>query len=189
MLKNKLTFFKQNLSYDELTKRKIKISKEIFENFKDFFLKDKKFLGLLEKFKKTTQKNHQLLEELKSYDECYICTVLEKKGCCKAGIETEITINILLINLFLSIQPPEEREISGMCFFAGPKGCKLFARAYICRDYFCKRLLNKFSQEDYVKITQNISEELGLLYALSSYIKSELEYLCGEFLMELDITG
>jgi len=95
---------------------------------------------------------------------------------------------LILINFLLKKEVPKEREFEDKCFFVGEKGCKLFARPYICRDYFCKRLLNLFNNS-YIILTQILNTELVLLYKISSYIKKELESLTGEFLLELDITG
>ncbi len=172
-----------------LIKEKIEKAKELYQNFGEYFYKDQKFIDLLRRYEKAVEKSNKMMSKMKSFEECYICTVLEKKGCCKIGLETEVTINILLINYFLKKPVPEEREVPGRCFFVGPVGCKLFARPYICRDYFCKRLLEKFDQAEYALLTQELNEELTLLYQISSYIKNELENLMGEFLLELDITG
>ncbi len=173
----------------KLILEKIKTAEELFEAWKDAFYKDEKFLEYLKKYEKAVLKSNSLMESLKTFQECYQCSVIEKQGCCKAGLENEVTINIILLNMFLNKEIPKEREIAGRCFFVGPTGCKIFARPYLCREYFCKRLLDKFSQEDYVKITQAIGEELSLLYIITSYIKKELEFLMGEFLLELDLTG
>ncbi len=172
-----------------LIKEKIEKAKELYQNFGEYFYKDPKFVDLLKKYEKAVEKSNEMMSNMKSFEECYICTVVEKKGCCKIGLETEVTINILLINYFLKKPVPEEREVPGRCFFVGPLGCKLFARPYICRDYFCKRLLEKFDPNEYILLTQVLNEELTLLYQISSYIKNELESLMGEFLLELDITG
>jgi len=172
-----------------LIKEKIEKAKELYQNFGDYFYRDQRFLNLLNKYESAVEKSNEMMSHMKSFEECYICTVVEKKGCCKIGLETEVTINILLINYFLKKPVPEEREVPGRCFFVGPLGCKLFARPYICRDYFCKRLLSKFSHHDYALLTQALNEELTLLYQISSYIKNELETLLGDFLLELDITG
>lgn len=168
---------------------KIRIASELFTDWNEYFLKDEKFIKLLEKYKESIIKSNELMEKLESFQECYICSVEENKGCCKIGLENEVTINILLINMFLKTPIPEEREVPGRCFFVGPTGCKIFARPYLCREFFCNRLLRLFSPEEYALLTQSISNELTLLYEISVYIRKELEFLLGEFLLELDIAG
>jgi hypothetical protein len=172
-----------------LIMEKIKIAEELFDAWNDVFYKDEKFLEYLARYEKAVLNSNSLMESLGTFKECYMCSVIEKKGCCKAGLENEVTINILLLNMFLKKPIPKEREVAGRCFFVGPIGCKIFARPYLCREYFCKRILDKLSQQDYIKITQAIGEELSLLYTITSYIKKELEFLMGDFLLELDLTG
>jgi hypothetical protein len=168
---------------------KIRIAENLFKDWGEYFLGDEKFINLLEKYKMAILKSNELMENLGSFEECYICSVEENKGCCKIGLENEVTINILLINMFFKIPIPQEREVPGRCFFVGPKGCKIFARPYLCREFFCNRLLRLFSPEDYALLTQTISYELTLLYENCVYIRKELEYLLGDFILELDIAG
>jgi len=168
---------------------KIRIAENLFNDWEEYFLRDEKFINLLEDYKIAILKSNELMENLGSFEECYICSVEENKGCCKIGLENEVTINILLINMFLKTPIPQEREVPGRCFFVGPRGCKIFARPYLCREFFCNRLLRLFSPEEYALLTQTISHELTLLYKICVYIRKELEYLLGDFLLELDIAG
>jgi len=173
----------------ELILEKIKTAKELYEHWAEYFYKDEAFMKDLKRYEKAVVKSDETMESFGTFKECYVCSVIDKKGCCKAGLENEVTVNILLVNMFLSKPIPEEREVPLRCFFVGPTGCKLFARPFLCRDYFCKRLLNLLSDEQYAIITQVLQEELSLLYKLTSYIRKELEFLLGEFLIELDLTG
>uniref|UniRef100_A0A7V6CDM5 Uncharacterized protein n=1 Tax=Thermodesulfobacterium geofontis TaxID=1295609 RepID=A0A7V6CDM5_9BACT len=168
---------------------KIRIAGDLFKDWGEYFFKDKKFINFLEKYKTAIFKSNELMEKLGSFEECYICSVEENKGCCKIGLENEVTINVLLINMFFKTPIPQEREVPGRCFFVGPTGCKIFARPYLCREFFCNRLLRLFSPEEYALLTQTISYELTLLYEISVYIRKELEFLLGDFLLELDIAG
>lgn len=168
---------------------KIRIADELFTDWGDYFLKDKKFLENLKNYEEAIKKSNKIMNELGTFEECYLCSAVENAGCCKIGLENEVTINILLINMFFKVEIPKNREVPGRCFFVGPTGCKIFARPYLCREYFCNRLLRLFSPEEYALITQTISEELTLLYLINRYIRNELEFLLGEFLLELDITG
>jgi len=168
---------------------KIRIAEELFIDWKDYFYKDEKFLKKLKDYEEAIKKSNKLMEELGSFEECYICSAIENTGCCKAGLENEVTINILLINMFFNVEIPREREVPGRCFFVSPTGCKIFARPYLCREYFCNRLLRLFSPEEYALLTQTINEELTLLYLINGYIRKELEFLLGDFLIELDLTG
>jgi hypothetical protein len=168
---------------------KIRIAENLFNDWGEYFLRDEKLINLLENYKMAILKSNELMENLGSFEECYRCSVEENKGCCKIGLENEVTINILLINMFFKTLIPQEREVPGRCFFVGPRGCKIFARPYLCREFFCNRLLRLFSPEEYALLTQTITYELTLLYKICVYIRKELEYLLGDFLLELDIAG
>ncbi len=176
-------------SPEELLQKKFLVADELFFSWKDHFLRQEDFLKLLQDYERSILNSNLIMENIKSFEECYICSVIDKKGCCKAGLENEVTINILLINRFLNKDIPTEREVPGRCFFVGPRGCKIFARPYLCREFFCKRLKERFKEEEYIRVTQAIAEELTLLYKLCEYIKREYQFLLGEFLFEMDITG
>jgi hypothetical protein len=189
MIKN-LKYFKiLDPDPTSLILEKIKIAEELYDNWSDYFYKDEKLLDYLQRYEKAVLKSNETMENFGTFKECYVCSVIDKKGCCKIGLENEVTINILLVNMLLKKPIPKEREVPLRCFFVGPTGCKLFARPFLCRDYFCKRLLNKLSEKEYILITQVLNEELTLLYQITSYIRKELEFLLGDFLMELDLTG
>lgn len=174
---------------EELLFEKMRIADEIFDHYGEYFQGQEEFKSLLEAYRKSIERSNILMETKESFKECFICSVEEGKGCCKEGLENEVTINILLLNRFLGSPIPIEREVKGRCFFVGQRGCKIFARPYLCREFFCRRLMNKFSQKDYVEISQAIAEELTLLYRLCEYIKKELKFIMGDFLWEMDITG
>ncbi|MFN3504715.1 MAG: hypothetical protein ACK4Y7_00705 [Caldimicrobium sp.] len=182
-------FKRDYLDLEELLLEKRKIAEELYEHWKDHFLKQKDFNNLLRKYEASIHTSNHLMQTIKSFEECYICSVIETKGCCKAGLENEVTVNIFLINLFLEKEIPSGREVKGRCFFVGNNGCKLFARPYLCREFFCKRLTQKFTLEEFKELSQAIAQELTLLYALCDYIKKEINFLIGEFVYELDVTG
>lgn len=189
MSKLKLLFKRQYKTPEELLFEKFQIAKELYEPWKDYFENQEDFKTLLKEYEKAVINSNAVMENIKSFEECYICSVIDKKGCCKAGLENEVTVNIILINWFLGKEMPKEREVPGRCFFVGPRGCKIFARPYLCREFFCKRLQNKFTQDEYALVTQAIAHELTLLYQLCEYIKREYQFLLGDFLMEMDLTG
>ncbi len=182
--------FQNNFKYpEELLKEKILLAEEIKLNYGDYFFKNEEFRYLIKKYEEAIWEANHLLETFKSYAECFKCTVIEGKGCCKAGLENEASVAIVLLNLFLEKNIPRTREFPGKCFFVGERGCRIFARPSLCREFFCKRLLNGFTQEEYVKISQAIAEELTLQDLLVRYIKKELQFLTGDFWFEIDLTG
>ncbi len=172
-----------------LIEEKIEIAKELFEVWGEGLKEDPEIAPLLEEYRKAVEASNQAMEEAGTFRECYICTVEEKKGCCKIGLENECTILILILNLLLGVEFPKEREVPGRCFFVGPLGCKIFARPMLCRDYFCVRHYEKIPEEVMAHITQVLNEELVLLHRITRLIKHRLESWTGDFMLELDLTG
>ena len=173
----------------KLIEEKIQVARELYELWGEGLREDEEIAPLLEEYRQAVEASNRTLEEAGTYKECYVCSVIDGKGCCRTGLENECTVLILLLNLLLGVEFPREREVSGGCFFVGPRGCKIFARPMLCRDYFCIRHYQKVPEETMAHITQVLNTELTLLYRLTSLIRHRLESLTGDFLLELDLTG
>lgn len=189
MLKNLKYIRTLNPDPTELILEKIKTAEELYEHWSHYFYRDQTFMESLNRYERAVKVSNEVMDKMGTFKECYECSVLDQKGCCKAGLENEVTINIVFLNLLLKKEVPREREIPFKCFFVGPLGCKIFARPYLCREFFCKRIMDKLTQQQYAIITQTLNDELTLLYKVTSYIRSQLEFLLGDFLFELDIAG
>jgi len=172
-----------------LIEEKIAVAKELYELWAEDLREDEEIKPLLSRYTEAVRASDRVMEEFGTFEECYICTVIDQKGCCKIGLENECTVLILLLNLLLGVNFPEEREVPGRCFFVGPKGCKIFARPMLCRDYFCIRHHQKLSEEQMARITQVLNDELVLLHRITSLMRRRLEAWTGDFLLELDLTG
>ncbi len=172
-----------------LIEEKIQIAQELFDLWGEALKQDDEIAPLLDQYREAVNASNQIMSQAGTFQECYICSVEEKKGCCKIGLENECTILILILNLLLGVKFPKEREIPGGCFFVGPRGCKIFARPMLCRDYFCIRHYEKIPEEVMAKITQVLQDELMLLHKITRLIKYRLECWTGDFLLELDLTG
>ena len=172
-----------------LIEEKIAVAQELFELWGEGLREDEEIKPLLPAYREAVERSNQVMEEAGTFRECYVCSVIDKKGCCKIGLENECTVLILLLNLLLGVRFPDEREVPGRCFFVGPTGCKIFARPMLCRDYFCIRHHEKLSQAQMARITQVLNDELVLLHRLTSLMRRRLEAWTGDFLLELDLTG
>jgi len=172
-----------------LIEEKIAVARELYDLWGEALLEDEEISPLFPRYSEAVHKSNKIMEKFGTFEECYLCTVIDQKGCCKIGLENECTVLILLLNLLLGVDFPKEREVPGRCFFVGPRGCKIFARPMLCRDYFCIRHHQKLSEEQMAKITQVLNEELVLLYQITSLIRRRLEVWTGDFLLELDLTG
>ncbi len=172
-----------------LIEEKIQVAQELYEVWGEGLLQDEEIVPLLEDYRRAVQASDAAMEAAGTFKECYVCTVMDQKGCCKIGLENECTVLILLLNLLLGVNFPREREVPGRCFFVGPLGCKIFARPMLCRDYFCVRHYKKVPEEEMRRVTQILNDELTLLYRINSLLRHRLESWIGDFLLELDLTG
>ncbi|WP_022852386.1 hypothetical protein [Thermodesulfatator atlanticus] len=172
-----------------LIEEKIQTAQEIFIIWGEDLKKDALIKALLPRYEKAVNASNKAMEEAGTFKECYVCSVIDKKGCCKIGLENECSVLILLLNLLFDVKFPEEREVPGRCFFVGPVGCKIFARPMLCRDYFCLRLQKMLSEKEMAHITQVLNEELTLLHQINTRMRELLEEWTGRFLLEYDLTG
>ncbi len=173
----------------QLIREKISVAEELYEVWGESLVRDPEVSPLLEAYEKAVLASNEFMERVGTFRECYICSVEEGKGCCKIGLENECTVLVLLLNRLLGVRLPSEREVGGRCFFVGPRGCKIFARPMLCRDYFCKRHYERIPERHMIEVTQVLNEELTLLYRLTSLVRSRLEAWTGDFVQELDLTG
>ncbi len=172
-----------------LIEEKISVARELYALWGKDLKEDEELKPLLARYLQAVERSNQAMEEAGTFDECYRCSVIDQKGCCKIGLENECTVLILLLNLMLGVEFPEEREVPGRCFFVGPRGCKILARPMLCRDYFCIRHHQRLTEAQMAHITQVLNDELVLLHQITSLMRRRLEAWTGDFLLELDLTG
>ena len=173
----------------KLIEEKMAVAEELLDIWGESLLRDPELSELLGAYRKAVERSNRTMEAAGTFRECFVCSVEEGRGCCKIGLENECTALILLLNLLLGMKIPKEREVPGRCFFVGPRGCKIFARPMLCRDYFCQRLQQKVPEGEMIRITQILNDELTLLYRITTLIRSRLEFWTGDFMQELDLTG
>jgi len=82
-----------DLEPTKLIKEKISKAEEIYEHFGKYFSKDENLKKMLNEYEKAVINSNTYMKNLGSFEECYKCTVIDKKGCCKRGLETEVNIN------------------------------------------------------------------------------------------------
>jgi hypothetical protein len=96
--------------------------------------------GDLEKYSKAVALTLESMLQAGVVAACTSCAGRSEGSCCFQGVEEWYDDVLLLINLLLEIEMPEQREIAGGCFFVGEKGCRLLARHAFCVNYLCPPL-------------------------------------------------
>jgi len=102
---------------------------------------------------------------------CRACEEMEGGSCCGAGIERKYDGYLLLINLMLGAELPEERLEPKSCFFLGAEGCCLKARHVICINYLCKKITDQVEPKGLSLLREAEGAELFTLFQLHERIK------------------
>jgi hypothetical protein len=102
---------------------------------------------------------------------CRACEETEGGSCCGAGMERKYDGYLLLINLMLGAELPEERLDPNSCFFLGAEGCCLKARHVICINYLCKKIIEQVEPESLSLLREAEGAELDTLFQLNERIK------------------
>jgi hypothetical protein len=108
---------------------------------------------------------------------CRACEEMEGGSCCGAGIERKYDGYLLLINLMLGVELPEERLEPGSCFFLGGEGCRLKARDVICINYLCKKITDQVEPGGLALLREAEGAELHTLFRLQERVKELLREL------------
>ncbi|MCF8032532.1 MAG: hypothetical protein K9K66_08475 [Desulfarculaceae bacterium] len=87
-------------------------------------------------------------------------------SCCFAGAEEWYGELLLLINLMLGAELPDEAEGGQDCFFNGAEGCRLTAHFAICLNFFCPALSERLGPERLARLRRVIGRELNAGQAL-----------------------
>ncbi|WP_456431317.1 hypothetical protein [Thermosulfuriphilus sp.] len=159
-------------------------AKDLFNRFGQDFLAEEEIVRLLERYREGIERSNQAMSQVGTFAECKVCSVDEGRGCCKVGLENETTVIILLLNHLLGHPIPEKREVEDGCFFVGYQGCRLLAKPYLCRDYFCRRHYHKIPESGMIFVTQELHQELETLYLLEEALIRRLRERLGGFLLD-----
>jgi hypothetical protein len=141
---------------------------------KEYLLSDNAISNNLVELKEAVQISRHEMAGIGMLEECRDCA--EKKGgsCCGSGIENKYSGTLLLINLLLDCDIPENRIDPQSCFFLGENGCTLIARHVICVNYVCKEINNRIAPAKFTKLRENEGNELRLIFQLNEKIKKIL---------------
>ena len=166
----------QEIPIDSDITDKIRWAKNCYMVNKELFQSDNFISNHLIQLKKTVQISRFEMAEIGMLDECRSCA--EKKGgsCCGSGIENRYSGTLILINLMLNCDIPENRIDPRDCFFLGKTGCTLLARHEICVNYVCKEINARVAPAEFTKLRENEGIELEIIFLLNEKIKKILRY-------------
>lgn len=102
---------------------------------------------------------------------CTACAAQPHGSCCFSGIEEGFDHMLLLINMLLGRELPDEKGLPGSCYFVGEYGCKLIAKSYFCLHYLCpelKAMLGSAGCRDLLRI---VGEELSAGWELEQTLR------------------
>lgn len=130
--------------------------------------------GLLEALREKAEASRAALIRYGVAEECRRCEEEEGGSCCGAGIEDKYSVEILLINLLLGSNLPEERRFEKSCHFLGETGCALLVRDTLCVNYLCRTLQNKLTHDDLISLQTIAGEEMDAAFRLHEKIRNSL---------------
>ena len=135
-------------------------------------LKDESILILKAGLEDAIHASHRAMEDAGVVGMCRECEELEGGSCCGAGLENRYDGWLLVINLLLGVELPQERRDPGSCFFLGKAGCLLKARPVICVNYLCEKITHRIDPLK-IKIPQEREGvELNTLFLLTEKLKN-----------------
>lgn len=163
------------ISLDSKIEDKISWAKSCFKKKKSVFFSDRKTRELLDQLKKAITASRREMKDVGLVEECRKCEEKEGGACCGAGIENRYSGILLLINLLLETDLPQQPYETNSCYFLSDRGCSLAARQVICVNYICNKVSNKISPQKLASLRDKEGEELDLLFLLNERIKMVLK--------------
>jgi hypothetical protein len=150
---------------------KIKIARNLFDTQGDGLRRDGKVRGLLNLLQQKILASGIVSRDLGILALCKRCDEEEGGSCCGAGIENRYSPHLLLLNLLLAVDLPDERSFANSCFFLGKEGCELKARHILCSNYLCSKILESLTLEKLMTLQAVTGEEMETVFHLHEAVK------------------
>ncbi len=139
---------------------RIRRAKEIYREHGAALLEAPSIAPVLDRYRDLVGQTQSAMHRFGVVSGCTRCAQEDHGSCCFEGIEDGYGISLLLVNLLMGCDIPEEKEIPGSCLFVGGEGCKLKARFYFCLHYLCPRLREALGGDGSKKLLQILGKEL-----------------------------
>lgn len=151
---------------DDVIKSKIKESISLYSDYSKIL--NENLREEIEELRRKIELTKKAMKKSGISDECRKCAEMIG-SCCGRGIENRYDRVVLLINLMLGVELPDERETDG-CFFLGKNGCKLVAREVLCINYLCERIMQNISRDKIIELQNIAGEEMDYFFYLINRI-------------------
>ncbi len=145
---------------DSGIRERIRRARDIFTAHGAAILEDAPITSALVRYGSLIDQTQESMCRMGVVDQCGACARDSPGSCCFDGIEEGYGVSLLLLNLLMECELPEEKMVSGSCLFVGEYGCLLRARYYFCLHYLCPRLKDALGAERTRKLLQTLGEEL-----------------------------
>ena len=102
-----------------------------------------------------------------------ICIECGKSGkvCCGSAIEFKYSNELLLINLILGVNFPNQSQIPDMCFFLSLSGCCLISRDAFCINFICDKIKEKIPVDKMRRLRELEGLHLNLQFQIEQRLK------------------
>ena len=90
-----------------------------------------------------------------------VCAGQDGGASCFEGAEDWYYPLLLLANLLMGVEPPDQRQRAGDCLFNGSQGCGLAARYGICLNFFCPQLSARLGEDELLALRRAVGRELS----------------------------
>ncbi len=160
---------------DSPVEAKISWAKACFDRERDRLINDQSLVEVLEALKDSIRRSREQMLRTGIVDCCRKCEEKEGGSCCGAGLEKHYSGTLLLMNLFLGVTLPREREDPSSCFFLSRTGCRLLARHVLCINYVCDKITSRIKPDQLAALREAEGEETLLLFQVNEKLKKLLK--------------
>jgi hypothetical protein len=151
-----------NEALEQTIKREVSKAKWLFDAHSEALCRSREVTSSLAGYRAAILRTGEAMKRMGVVKGCTQCASKSHGSCCFSGIEEGFDHVLLLINLLLGCDIPEERELADGCFFVGTRGCRLTAKSYFCLHYLCpelQKLLGPSGSEELLRI---VGDELSM---------------------------
>jgi hypothetical protein len=139
---------------------KIRNARALYREYGEALKNDPKIATMLQQLDDHVKKTWRLMDEIDVVESCKNCDEQEGGSCCGRGIDDKYNALLLLMNLLLGVELPDERLRGDSCYFLTYTGCSLKARLVLCVDYLCPKIKKRLTHDQLVRLQVESGDEL-----------------------------
>lgn len=155
-------------------RERIEAARNIYETYGPKILQVRGVRDILESLKESIEQSTAAMDREGVIAACRQCEEEEGGSCCGAGIEDRYSTYLLLVNLLMGADFPEERLFPDSCLFLGKHGCILKARHTLCVNYLCRKIQRMLAPHRLAQLQNVTGKEMDLLFLAYEKVKKEV---------------